>query len=90
MELLEKLSEQAVFINGEVIPWVLRAVMVGLGLSLTLADFKRVVVFPKGVGVGLTAQLVGLPLAAFAFATLFMRRRPLRSGSSSLQPVRAG
>jgi BASS family bile acid:Na+ symporter len=71
MELLEKLSEQAVFINGEVIPWVLRAVMFGLGLSLTLADFKRVIVFPKAVGVGLTAQLIGLPLAAFALAWIF-------------------
>ncbi len=71
MELLEALTEQVTFINSTVIPWVLRLVMLGLGLSLTLADFKRVVVFPKAALIGLTAQLVGLPLTAFALAWLF-------------------
>ena len=40
MELLQQLSEQAAFINAEVIPWVLRLVMIGLGLSLTVIDFN--------------------------------------------------
>jgi BASS family bile acid:Na+ symporter len=71
MELLQRLSEQAAFINAEVIPWVLRLVMIGLGLSLTLADFKRVVVFPKAATIGLIAQLVGLPLTAFVLAWVF-------------------
>jgi BASS family bile acid:Na+ symporter len=71
MGLLQALSEQAAFINAEVIPWVLRLVMAGLGLSLSLADFKRVVVFPKAATIGLVAQLVGLPLAAFALALAF-------------------
>jgi BASS family bile acid:Na+ symporter len=71
MALLQALSEQAAFINAEVIPWVLRLVMIGLGLSLTLVDFKRVIVFPKAATVGLVAQLVGLPLTAFALALLF-------------------
>lgn len=71
MDLLQALSEQAAFINSEVIPWVLRLVMIGLGLSLTLGDFKRVIVFPKAAAIGLVAQLVGLPLAAFALSLLF-------------------
>ena len=71
MELLEALSQQAAFINAEVIPWVLRLVMFGLGLSLTAADFKRVIVFPKAATIGLVAQLIGLPVAAFVLATLF-------------------
>ena len=71
MELLQQLSEQAAFINAEVIPWVLRLVMIGLGLSLTLVDFKRVIVFPKAVTIGLIAQLVGLPAAAFGLSLLF-------------------
>ena len=71
MDILEGLSAQAAFINAEVIPWVLRLVMIGLGLSLTVADFKRVIVFPKAATIGLVAQLVGLPLAAFALAMLF-------------------
>lgn len=71
MELLERLSEQAAFINSQVIPWVLRLVMIGLGLSLTLADFKRVIVFPKAATIGLVAQLVGLPLTAFVLSLIF-------------------
>ncbi|HEY5624060.1 MAG TPA: bile acid:sodium symporter family protein [Gammaproteobacteria bacterium] len=71
MGLLDALSGQAAFINAQVIPWVLRLVMVGLGLSLTLDDFKRVIKFPKAVTIGLVAQLVGLPVAAFSLALLF-------------------
>ena len=71
MELLQKLSEQAAYINSEVIPWVLRLVMIGLGLSLTLADFKRVIVFPKAATIGLVAQLIGLPLTAFVLSLIF-------------------
>lgn len=71
MQLLEALSEQATFINTDVVPWVLRLVMIGLGLSLTVADFKRVIVYPKAATIGFVAQLVGLPLAAFALAILF-------------------
>jgi len=71
VEFFERLSEQAAFINASVIPWVLRLVMIGLGLSLTLADFRRVVVFPKAASVGLVAQLVGLPLTAFVLSWIF-------------------
>jgi BASS family bile acid:Na+ symporter len=71
MGVLAAVSAQAAFINAEVVPWVLRAVMIGLGLSLTVADFRRVILFPKAAAIGLVAQLVGLPLAAFALATLF-------------------
>ena len=68
---MDFLAEQSAFINAQVIPWVLRLVMLGLGLSLTLADFKRVIAFPKAAAVGLTAQLIGLPLTAFVLAWIF-------------------
>ena len=71
MELLQQLSEQAAFINAEVIPWVLRLVMMGLGLSLTVIDFKRIIIFPKAVTIGSIAQLVGLPVVAFGLSLLF-------------------
>lgn len=70
-QLLQAFSQQAAFINAEVVPWVLRLVMAGLGLSLTLADFRRVVVFPKAASVGLVGQLIGMPLTAFVLALLF-------------------
>jgi bile acid:Na+ symporter, BASS family len=69
--LLQALTEQVTFLNSEVVPWVLRLVMLGLGLSLTLADFRRVFVYPKAATIGLVAQLVGLPLTAFALTLLF-------------------
>jgi BASS family bile acid:Na+ symporter len=68
VEWITRFSGQAEFVNSEIVPWVLRLVMAGLGLSLTLGDFKRVIVFPKAATVGLIAQLVGLPLAAFLLA----------------------
>jgi BASS family bile acid:Na+ symporter len=71
MDWLAQFSGQAEFVNAEVVPWVLRLVMIGLGLSLSLRDFKRVIVFPKAATIGLIAQLVGLPLAAFALALAF-------------------
>jgi BASS family bile acid:Na+ symporter len=71
MEFLQTLTEQVTFINSRVVPFMLRLVMLALGLSLTLADFKRVIMYPKAVTVGLVAQLVGLPAVAFALAALF-------------------
>ena len=44
---IAQFSGQAEFVNAEVVPWVLRLVMIGLGLSLSLPDFKRVIIFPK-------------------------------------------
>ena len=71
MEWLQALTEQVTFINSQVVPHMLRLVMLALGLSLTLADFKRVILYPKAVTIGLVAQLVGLPAAAFALSLLF-------------------
>jgi BASS family bile acid:Na+ symporter len=71
MDFIAQFSGQAAFVNSEIVPWVLRLVMAGLGLSLTLKDFRRVVIFPKAATIGLIAQLVGLPLAAFGLALLF-------------------
>lgn len=70
-DLIARFSGEAAFVNGEIVPWVLRLVMAGLGLSLTMIDFKRVILFPKAATIGLVAQLVGLPVAAFALAAAF-------------------
>ena len=39
--------------------------MLGLGLGLTISDFKRVLKYPKDFTVGLIAQLIILPLVAY-------------------------
>jgi BASS family bile acid:Na+ symporter len=52
-------------------PLALGVIMLGLGLSLTLADFRRVVVYPRAVLVGLLCQTVLLPLLCFGIARGF-------------------
>src|SRR3954462_10983757 len=42
-----------------------------LGLSLTVADFRRVFVVPRGIAIGLANLLLLSPLLAFAFAEGF-------------------
>ncbi|MBE9064626.1 bile acid:sodium symporter family protein, partial [cf. Phormidesmis sp. LEGE 11477] len=53
------------------LPLALFIIMLGMGLSLTLADFKRIIVSPKAVLTGLAAQLILLPLVGFLLASLF-------------------
>ncbi|WP_425915328.1 bile acid:sodium symporter family protein [Pseudomonas sp. GWSMS-1] len=53
------------------LPIALGIIMLGLGLSLTLADFARVVKLPKPVLIGLSCQLVLLPLVCFFLAKAF-------------------
>lgn len=55
---------------AEVIPPALIVIMFGMGLSLTLVDLKRVIIMPKAVAIGLTGQLVFLPMLAFALITI--------------------
>ena len=53
------------------LPLALISIMFGMGMSLTTADFKRVVLSPRATILGLCCQLVGLPLLAFALIWLF-------------------
>jgi BASS family bile acid:Na+ symporter len=52
------------------LPVALGIVMLGLGLSLTVADFARVARYPKAVLVGLFAQTVVLVAGAYVIARL--------------------
>lgn len=53
------------------LPVALGIIMFGLGLSLTLADFARVLKQPKAVMVALVCQLLLLPLICFGLVLLF-------------------
>jgi BASS family bile acid:Na+ symporter len=50
------------------LPLALGIIMLGLGLSLKIADFRRVLLYPKAVFVGLFCQTLLLPLACYAIA----------------------
>ncbi len=49
----------------------LGVIMLGLGLTLTIADFKRVVDYPRAVVVGLSCQMLLLPAVCFGIARAF-------------------
>ena len=58
-------------LTGVVLPLALAVIMVTLGLSLTPADFRRVVTQPRAVVIGLVNLLLVSPLLAFAAAEAF-------------------
>ncbi|WP_411823899.1 bile acid:sodium symporter family protein [Leptospira sp. 'Mane'] len=53
------------------LPGALAFIMFGLGLSLTIADFTRVLRFPKSVLLGLICQILLLPLLGLGICHLF-------------------
>ena len=56
------------FLTTVFLPLALFIIMLGMGLGLTLDDFRRILTEPKGVLLGLAAQLLVLPLIGFALA----------------------
>lgn len=52
------------YFNQIIVPVGLAAVMFGVGLSLTVDDFKRVVQHPRAAGIGIAGQLIILPAVA--------------------------
>ena len=53
------------------LPMALGVIMFGLGLSLRVADFTRVVMFPKAVLIGLAVQILVLPAICVLIAHAF-------------------
>jgi BASS family bile acid:Na+ symporter len=53
------------------LPFSLAVIMFGMGLSLRVEDFKRILIYPKAVAIGLLNQLVLLPIIAFGIAKAF-------------------
>jgi BASS family bile acid:Na+ symporter len=62
------------------LPIALAVIMTVLGLALTPADFRRVVVFPRGVAIGLSNLIVISPLLAFAVAEAYALEPALAVG----------
>ena len=62
---------QSTFVTTALLPLALAIIMLGLGLSLTPADFKRILQFPRAVLVGLLCQMLLLPAVAYAIAKGF-------------------
>ncbi|MCC6622301.1 MAG: bile acid:sodium symporter family protein [Deltaproteobacteria bacterium] len=59
------------FVTTVLLPVALGVIMLGLGLTLTLEDFRRVARIPRAVIVGLICQMLILPAACLGIAHLF-------------------
>jgi BASS family bile acid:Na+ symporter len=62
---------QSSFLTTVFLPLALFIIMLGMGLGLTLNDFKRVFIQPKAVILGLIAQLILLPIVGFILSLIF-------------------
>lgn len=58
------------------LPLALAVIMFGLGLSLTIQDFKRIVAQPKAMVVGSLTQLVLLPMLGFGISAFLLYDNP--------------
>lgn len=54
--------------------------MLGMGLTLTLDDFKRVLKFPKSVLIGVFLQYTVMPLSGYAIAYIYDLPTPFAVG----------
>ena len=68
------------FLTAVFLPLALFIIMLGMGLGLTVADFKRILVEPKAVIFGLVAQLLLLPFVGFVLISFFSLNPELAVG----------
>lgn len=89
-------SVLAFFIPGPFLPltsyitYFLMIIMFGMGLTLTIPDFKEVVKRPVPIAIGVVAQFVIMPLAAVGVAKLFGMHPALAVGLLMLGSVPGG
>ncbi len=62
---------QESIISSVILPLSIAIIMVTLGMTLTVADFRRIFTQPKPVLIGLFCQMILLPLLGFAVAWIF-------------------
>jgi BASS family bile acid:Na+ symporter len=76
------LVEPALFtwVNRTLIIWGLGIIMLGMGITLSLDDFKRVLVMPRAVATGMAAQFILMPLCAWSISHLLSLPVPYKVG----------
>lgn len=53
------------------LPIALFIIMIGIGMTLSLRDFRLVAAYPRGIIVGTVAQIILMPMIAFALIAIF-------------------
>jgi BASS family bile acid:Na+ symporter len=59
---------------------ILALIMLGVGMSLTAGSFRNLFIFPKPLIIGLTSQIIILPLIAFIVSYFSAMSLPLKVG----------
>lgn len=77
-------------LTSVLLPLAIAIIMIGLGLSLTIDDFKRVVIYPKAVIIGLVCQMLILPAICFFIAIGFNLSPELAVGLMLLSAAPGG
>jgi bile acid transporter len=66
--------------DGPWVTWALATIMLGMGLTLTPADFKRVWQMPRPVALGFVAQYTIMPATAWGLARVMQLDAPFAVG----------
>lgn len=59
------------YLTDIMLPLSLAIIMLGMGLSLTPFDFKRVVLYPKATAIGIINQIIVLPVVGYLLLHIF-------------------
>ena len=68
----------------------LAIIMLGMGLSLVVEDFKRIFFQPKAIVIGLINQLILLPIIAFGLTSVFSLKPEIAVGLMILSACPGG
>ena len=66
--------------RGPAIVWGLAVIMLGMGITLSVEDFKRVLTMPRAIATGFFAQYLIMPFLGWSIAHLLELETPLAVG----------
>ena len=66
--------------SGDLVPWGLAVIMLGMGITLSVDDFRRVLKMPRAVGIGFAAHYAIMPFLGWSIAHLLKLETPLAVG----------
>src|SRR5664280_3737111 len=66
--------------NGDFITWGLAVIMLGMGITLNVDDFRRVLKMPRAVGIGFVAHYAIMPFLGWSIAHLLRLETPFAVG----------
>ena len=66
--------------DKQLIPWGLAVIMLGMGVTLTVEDFRRVLTMPRAIATGFVAQYLIMPFLGWGIAKLLRLETPYAVG----------